>query len=492
VAPRANVRPQWGWAFLIQRSSRSAGKHIKGEKMENTVKYLLNETDIPRFWYNINADSPVKPAPVLNPITKEPVTLDFLSVLFPMGLIEQEVTTERYIPIPEEVREVYKLWRPTPLIRARRLEKALDTPAHIYFKYEGVSPSGSHKSNTAVPQAYYNKIAGTKAMTSETGAGQWGSALSMACQFFGLNLEIYMVKVSYEQKPYRRFLMETYGAQVYASPSSLTEYGRKLLAEDPQNPGTLGIAISEAVEAAVVSGGKKKYGLGSVLNHVLLHQTVIGEEALKQMDLAGEYPDVVIGCVGGGSNFSGIAFPFLRENLKDGRKTRLLAVEPDATPSLTKGLYAFDYGDSACMSPIVKMHTLGHGFMPASIHAGGLRYHGMAPQLSALYDAGLLEAVAVPQTKVFEAAVLFTRTEGILPAPESSHAILAAIEEARQAKLTGEKKVILFNLSGHGHFDLISYSKYLHNQLEDYELPREAIETVREHIPHIKENAFLQ
>ena len=460
--------------------------------METTTKYLLNESDIPRFWYNITADSPVPPTPVLNPMTREPVTPDFLSALFPLGLIEQEISSERYIPIPEEVREAYKLWRPTPLIRARRLEKILDTPAHIYFKYEGVSPAGSHKSNTAVPQAFYNKIGGTKALTSETGAGQWGSALSMACQFYGLDLEIYMVRVSYEQKPYRRFLMETNGAQVFSSPSEMTEYGRKLRREDPQSPGSLGIAISEAVEVAVRSNGTKKYALGSVLNHVLLHQTVIGEEALKQMDLAGEYPDVVIGCVGGGSNFSGISFPFLRENLKNGRKTRLLAVEPDATPSLTKGLYAFDYGDTAGMTPIVKMHTLGHDFVPPAIHSGGLRYHGMAPQLSALYDAGFFEAVAVPQTRVFEAAVQFTRAEGILPAPESAHAILAAIDEANQAKVTGEKKIILFNLSGHGHFDLVSYSKYLNHQMEDYEYPAQAIESVRQHIPAVQGNIGLR
>ncbi len=460
--------------------------------MEEITKYLLNESDIPRFWYNITADSPVAPAPVLNPVTMQPVTPDFLSALFPMGLIEQEVATERYIPIPEEVREAYKLWRPTPLIRARRLEKALATPAHIYFKYEGVSPSGSHKSNTAIPQAYYNKIGGTKAMTTETGAGQWGSALAMSCRFFGLELEVYMVRVSYDQKPYRRYLMETYGAQVFASPSERTDSGRKLLASDPANPGSLGTAISEAVEVAAKSNGTKKYGLGSVLNHVLLHQTVIGEEALKQMDLAGEYPDVVIGCVGGGSNFSGIAFPFLRENLKSGQRTRLLAVEPTATPSLTKGLYAFDYGDSACMAPVVKMHTLGHDFIPAAIHAGGLRYHGMAPQLSALYDAGLIEAVAVQQTAVFEAALLFTRSEGILPAPESAHAIRSAIDEALEAKRTGEKKVILFNLSGHGHFDLSAYNRYNSGELEDYDYPTEAIEHVRRHIPAIRENAALR
>ncbi len=459
--------------------------------MNEQTKYLLNESDLPKAWYNINADSPVKPAPVFNPITNELVTPDFLSVLFPMGLIEQEVSMETYIDIPEEVREAYKLWRPTPLIRARRLEKALGTPAHIYFKYEGVSPSGSHKSNTAVPQAYYNKIGGTHAMTTETGAGQWGSALSMACQFYNLPLEVYMVRCSYDQKPYRRYLMETYGAEVYASPCDRTNYGRKLLAEDQNNPGSLGIAISEAVEMAVTSNGTKKYGLGSVLHHVLLHQSVIGEEAIKQMDMADEYPDVVIGCVGGGSNFAGIAFPFLRENLRNGRKTRFLAVEPDAAPSLTRGIYAFDYGDTACTAPITKMYTLGHDFMPASIHAGGLRYHGMAPTLSALYAEGLIEAVAVAQTKVFEAAVLFARSEGILPAPESSHAILTAINEAKEATKTGEKKVILFNLSGHGHFDLSSYNRYLSGQLEDYDLPEEAISTIRQRIPNLKENALV-
>ncbi len=459
--------------------------------MEEQTKYLLNDSDIPHQWYNINADSPVKPEAVLNPMTNEPVTPDFLSVLFPMGLIEQEVSMDRYIDIPDEVREAYKLYRPTPLIRARRLEKALGTPAHIYFKYEGASPSGSHKTNTAIAQAYYNKIAGTKAMTTETGAGQWGSALSMACRFYNMPLEVYMVRVSYDQKPYRRFLMETFGAEVYASPSDNTNYGRKLLAEDPNNPGSLGIAISEAVEVAAASGGVKKYGLGSVLHHVLLHQSVIGEEALKQMDLAGEYPDVVIGCVGGGSNFAGIAFPFLRENLKNGQRTRLLAVEPDATPSLTRGLYAFDYGDTACTAPICKMYTLGSDFMPASIHAGGLRYHGMAPTLSALYNKGLIEAVSVAQTRVFEAAALFAHNEGILPAPESAHAIRTAIDEALEAKKTGEKKVILFNLSGHGHFDLTSYNKYNMGELEDYNLPDETINNIRQHIPAIKENALV-
>ena len=453
--------------------------------MSDQTRFLLNESDIPLSWYNVNADNPVKPAPVLNPQTKEPVTPEFLSVLFPMSLIQQEVSTERYIQIPDEVRDAYKLYRPTPLIRARNLEKALGTPAHIYYKYEGAAPAGSHKSNTAIAQAYYNKLEGTHAMTTETGAGQWGSALAMACAFFDMKLEVYMVRVSYDQKPYRRFLMETYGAHVFPSPSHHTHAGRALLAENPDNPGSLGIAISEAVEAAVVSKGQKKYGLGSVLNHVLLHQTVIGEEALKQMDLAGEYPDVVIGCVGGGSNFSGIAFPFLRENLRGGQRTRLLAVEPTATPSLTRGVYAYDYGDTAQMAPIVKMHTLGHDFIPSPIHAGGLRYHGMAPTLCALYDAGLIEAVAVKQIGVFEAAVQFARTEGILPAPESAHAIRTAIDEALDAKARSEKRVILFNLSGHGHFDLSSYHAYQSGKLEDYDFPEDAIASIKERLPHI-------
>lgn len=453
--------------------------------MSDQIRFMLNETDLPKNWYNVIADSPVPPTPVLNPMTKEPITPEFLSVLFPMEIIKQEVSTERFIQIPEEVREIYKLYRPTPLVRARRLEKALGTPAHIYFKNESVSPVGSHKPNTAIPQAFYNKAAGTKAMTTETGAGQWGAALSMACNFFGIDLEVYMVKVSYNQKPYRRIFMQTYGAQVFASPSERTEYGRTLLAKDPDNNGSLGIAISEAVEVAATSGGVKKYSLGSVLNHVLMHQTVIGEEALKQMDLAGEYPDVVIGCVGGGSNFGGIAYPFLRQNLKDGQRTRLLAVEPTATPSLTKGKYTFDYGDSAQMAPIVKMYTLGHTFMPAGIHAGGLRYHGMAPSLSALYNAGYIQAVAVPQIGTFDAAVQFTKAEGILPAPESAHAIRVAIDEALDAKAKDEKRVILFNLSGQGHFDMTAYQSYLAGELEDYEYPAHAIEAAMKDLPKV-------
>ncbi len=449
------------------------------------TRFNLSQNDLPKFWYNIAADSGIAPTPVLHPGTLEPVTPDFLSVLFPMDLIMQEVSSERYIEIPEEVREIYKLWRPTPLIRAVRLEKALGTTAHIYFKYEGASPVGSHKPNTAIPQAFYNKIAGTKALTTETGAGQWGTSLAMACNFFDMALEVYMVKVSFDQKPYRRIFMETFGAQVFASPTDRTNYGRSLLAENPENTGSLGIAISEAVEVAAMSGGTKKYGLGSVLNHVLLHQTVIGEESLKQMDLAGEYPDVVIGCVGGGSNFAGIATPFLRENLKNGQRTRLVAVEPTATPSLTKGVYTFDYGDTAKMAPVVKMHTLGHTFMPPGIHAGGLRYHGMAPMLSGLVNAGLVDAIAVKQRETFEAALMFTRTEGIVPAPESAHAVRAAIDEALDAKAKGEKRVILFNLSGHGHFDMVSYEKYLNDGLEDYEYPAEAVAEAMKDLPQV-------
>lgn len=457
--------------------------------MSEQTRFLLSENDLPREWYNINADLPVAPAPVLNPQTMEPVTPDFLSVLFPMELIQQEVSTERYIQIPEEVREIYRLWRPTPLMRARRLEKALGTPAHIYYKNEGTSPAGSHKPNTAVPQAFYNKISGTKAMTTETGAGQWGSAVAMACNFFDLPLEVYMVKVSYNQKPYRRIVMETFGAQVFASPTDRTQTGRALLAKNPDNPGSLGIAISEAVEVAATSGGVKKYTLGSVLHHVLLHQTVIGEEALKQMDMAGEYPDVVIGCVGGGSNFGGIAYPFLRENLRNGQRTRLVAVEPTATPSMTRGVYTFDYGDSAMMAPIVKMHTLGHDFIPAPIHAGGLRYHGMSPTISALYEAGYIDAVAVPQLATFDAAVLFARTEGLIPAPESAHAIRKAIDEALDAKAKGEKRVILFNLSGHGNFDMTSYQAYLSGKLEDFDYPQEAIENSMRTLPQVPVSA---
>lgn len=454
--------------------------------MSDRIRFNLSENDIPKRWYNINADMPVPPNPVLHPGTMEPVTPDFLSVLFPMELILQEISTDQYIDIPDEVREVYKLYRPTPLLRAVRLEKALGTPAHIYYKYEGASPVGSHKPNTAIAQAFYNKAAGTKALTTETGAGQWGSALAFAGKLFDIAVEVYMVKVSYQQKPYRRILMETYGAQVFASPTDRTQYGKSVLAADKDNPGSLGIAISEAVEVAATSGGAKKYSLGSVLGHVLMHQTVIGEEALMQMDLAGEYPDVVIGCIGGGSNFSGIAYPFLRHNLKDGKRTRLLAVEPEAAPSLTKGVFTFDYGDTAKMGPIVKMHTLGHGFIPDTIHAGGLRYHGMAPSLCALYDAGHIEAVAVPQVATFEAAVQFAHAEGIVPAPESAHAIRAAIDEALDAKQKGDQRVILFNLSGHGNFDLAAYEQYLSGKLQDFAYPAEKVEAALKDLPQVK------
>ena len=453
--------------------------------MSKQTKYLLDESKLPKAWYNINADMPVAPEPVLNPQTLEPVTPDFLNVLFPMNIIMQEVSTEKYIEIPEPVRDIYRLWRPTPLFRAHRLEKALDTPAHIYYKYEGVSPVGSHKPNTAIAQAFFNKEAGTKALTTETGAGQWGSALSMACNYFGLDLEVYMVKVSYHQKPYRRIVMHTYGADVYASPTDRTEYGRSVLAADPNSPGALGIAISEAVEVAAKSGGAKKYSLGSVLNHVMLHQTVIGEEALEQMAMAGEYPDVIIGCAGGGSNFAGFAFPFLRENFTNGMNTKVVAVEPASCPTLTRGNYTFDFGDTATMAPVVKMHTLGHSFVPPTIHAGGLRYHGMSPQVSALVNNGDIEARSVPQLATFEGAVQFARSEGIVPAPESAHAVRAAIDEAMKCKESGEKKVIAFNLSGHGHFDMTAYQAYFNGELQDYDYPQEAIEEAMGQLPEI-------
>lgn len=447
-------------------------------------KYNLSEKDIPRRWYNVMADMPSPPPPPLHPATLEPVGPEALAPLFPMSLIEQEVTTDRYVDIPDEVLEVYKLWRPTPLYRAHRLEKALQTPAHIYYKYEGTSPAGSHKPNTAVAQAYYNRQAGVRRLTTETGAGQWGSALAMACTFFDIELKVYMVKVSYQQKPYRRIMMETWGAKVLASPTNETNAGRGILAQDPDSPGSLGIAISEAVEEAA-SRDDTNYSLGSVLNHVLLHQTVIGEESLKQMEMAGEYPDVVIGCVGGGSNYAGIALPFMRERLTRGKKTRFLAAEPEACPTITKGRYAYDFGDTAQMTPLTKMHTLGHTFVPPGIHAGGLRYHGMSPIISALVDQGHMEAKAYHQTKVFDAAIQFARTEAILPAPESSHAIQAAIDEALAAREAGEKRVILFNLSGHGHFDLGAYEQYLSGKLEDFAYPEEKVAEAMAGIPPV-------
>ncbi len=458
--------------------------------MSEQTKFLLSESDIPKAWYNVNADMPIDPGEtawnaVLHPATQEPVTPDFLSVLFPMRFIQEAVSTDRWVEIPKPVIDVYKLWRPTPLIRARRLEKILDTPAHIYYKYEGVSPVGSHKPNTAVPQAFYAKDEGATGYITETGAGQWGSAMAMACHFFGLECHVFMVKVSYHQKPYRRILMESFGATVVPSPSDKTDYGRKVLAREPNNPGSLGIALSEGLEATISSAGKFKNAVGSLLGPVLMHQTVIGLEALKQFELAGEYPDILIACNGSGSNFAGFAFPFLHQNLTTSRNTRLIAVEPMSCPTLTKGKYIFDYCDTAKMGPIVKMHTLGHTFVPPTIHAGGLRYHGMAPHLSALYDHGDIEAVAVHQLATFEAAIQFTRAEGILPAPESAHAVRTAIDEALECKKSGEAKIIAFNLSGHGHFDLAAYDAYQKKELEDYEYPDEAVQEALTHLPAI-------
>ena len=449
-----------------------------------TTKFVLSEDEIPEAWYNIAADLPQPPPPSLNPGTKQPIGPDDLSPLFPMALIGQEVSTDQYIPIPEEVREAYKLYRPSPLYRAHRLEKALDTPAHIYYKNESVSPAGSHKPNTAIPQAYYNKQEGITKLSTETGAGQWGSALAMACNFFDMELKVYMVRISYEQKPYRRSMIQVWGADVVASPSPDTEAGRKILAEDPDSPGSLGIAISEAVEHAATRDDTK-YSLGSVLNHVLLHQTIIGQEALKQMEQAGEEPDVVVGCVGGGSNFSGIAFPFLRRRLAEGAKTRFVAVEPEACPSLTRGEYRYDFGDTAEMTPLMKMNTLGHTFMPPGIHAGGLRYHAMAPLLCHVHELGLIEAKAYHQVACFDAAVQFARTEGIIPAPETSHAIRGAIDEALAAKEAGESRVILFNLSGHGHFDMGSYDRYFAGELKDYAYPEEAVKEAMKAVPDV-------
>jgi len=449
------------------------------------TKYLLSEDQIPRAWYNIVPDLPRPPEPVLHPGTKQPVTPDDLAPLFPMALIMQEVSAEPYIEIPDPIRQIYKLWRPSPLFRARRLEKALDTPARIYYKYEGVSPVGSHKINTSTAQVFYNKQEGVKKISTETGAGQWGSALALAGAFFGVEIEVFMVKVSYQQKPYRRNMMETYGASIHASPSNLTNAGRSILAKDPENPGSLGIAISEAVEVAATSGGTTKYSLGSVLNHVLLHQTVIGEEALLQMALADDYPDVVIGCAGGGSNMSGLIFPFIGEARKKGLKTRFLAAEPMSCPSLTRGVYAYDFGDTIGMTPLVKMHTLGHDFMPPSIHAGGLRYHGMSPLVSLLHEEGILEAQAYHQISVFEAAVQFARAEGIIPAPEAGHAIRAVINEALEAKEAGQERVILFNLSGHGHFDMAAYEAYFAGKLQDFEYPAEAVAAAQQRMPQV-------
>lgn len=440
--------------------------------MEQT-KVILDEKEMPTKWYNIMADMPNKPAPPLHPGTKQPVGPQDLSAIFPMALIEQEVSAERWIPIPEEVLKVYALWRPTPLYRAHRLEAALGTPAKIYYKYEGVSPAGSHKPNTAVPQAYYNKQAGIRRIATETGAGQWGSAMAFAGGLFGLDVLVYMVKVSYHQKPYRRSAMETWGAKVLASPSSETNAGRKILGDDPESSGSLGIAISEAVEDAATHADTN-YALGSVLNHVLLHQTVIGLEAQKQFEKAGDYPDVIYGCCGGGSNLAGVSFPFVRDKI-GGRKVRVVAVEPTSCPTLTKGQMRYDFGDTVGLTPLLMMYTLGHDFVPPGIHAGGLRYHGDAPLICQLYKDGLVEAEAYAQLAVFEAAMTFARSEGIIPAPESAHAIKGVIDEALRCKEAKEKKTIFFNLSGHGLFDLGAYDAYLSGKLEDYAYPEEKI-----------------
>jgi tryptophan synthase beta chain len=438
------------------------------------TKILLTESEMPRRWYNIVADLPTPPPPVLHPGTLQPVGPADLAPLFPMALIEQEVTAERYVDIPDEVLEVYRLWRPSPLFRAHRLEKALGTPARIYYKYEGVSPAGSHKPNTAVPQAYYNAAAGVRRLTTETGAGQWGTALAFACAQFGLDCEIWQVRASYDQKPYRKIMIETFGGVIHPSPSPLTAAGRQILADTPDSPGSLGIAISEAVEVAA-QHADTNYALGSVLNHVLLHQTIIGEEALLQMAKAGDTPDVIVGCTGGGSNFGGLAFPFLREKLAGRMNPTIRAVEPSACPSLTKGVYAYDFGDTAGMTPLMKMHTLGHGFIPDPIHAGGLRYHGMSPLISHVYDLGLIEAVAKTQRECFEAGIRFARAEGIVPAPEPTHALAACIEEALACRESGEEKVILTALCGHGHLDLPAYGRYLAGEMEDRELSDAAI-----------------
>ena len=440
----------------------------------STVKYYLPEDRIPKAWYNIQADLPKPLAPPLHPGTHQPIGPDDLAPIFPMALIMQEVSTEREIEIPTPVRDVYRQWRPSPLFRARRLEKALDTPARIYYKYEGVSPAGSHKPNTSVPQAYYNKQEGVKRLTTETGAGQWGSALSMACAFFGLECKVFMVKVSYQQKPYRRGLIEAYGAEVIASPSTETQAGRAILAENPNSTGSLGIAISEAVEAAA-QDPEAKYSLGSVLNHVLMHQTVIGLETMEQFTMADDYPDVIVGCTGGGSNFAGLAFPFIGCNLRGEANVRIVAVEPSACPSLTKGRFTYDFGDTGHLTPLVKMHTLGSTFVPPGFHAGGLRYHGMGPLVSHLLDLGQIEATAYDQLETFAAGIQFTQAEGIIPAPEANHAVAGAIKEALRCKEEGKSEAILFNLSGHGHFDMQAYIDYHAGVLEAYEYPEEEV-----------------
>jgi tryptophan synthase beta chain len=446
------------------------------------TKILLKESEMPTHWYNVIADMPNPPTPPLGP-DGNPVGPDALAAIFPEALIQQEMSGERWIKIPDEVREVLRLWRPSPLYRAHRLEKMLNTPAKIFYKNESVSPAGSHKPNTAVAQAYYNKEAGIKKLTTETGAGQWGCSIALAGQMFGLEVEVFMVNISYGQKPYRRTMMKTWGAQVHASPTNLTESGRSVLAKDPNSEGSLGIAISEAVEIAA-SRPDTNYALGSVLNHVLLHQTIIGEEAKKQLAMVGEYPDMIFAPCGGGSNFGGIAFPFFADKAA-GKQIELIAVEPTSCPTLTKGTYAYDFGDAIGLTPLMKMYTLGHDFMPPGIHAGGLRYHGDSALISQLYNEGLLGAVAVPQIETFEAGVLFAKSEGIVPAPESTHAIAATIREAKRCAETGEAKTLLFNLSGHGHFDMTSYDRYFAGELEDYDYPEEAIKESLAHLPKV-------
>ncbi len=442
--------------------------------MTRIKKVILSESEMPDKWYNIHADMPNKTLPPLHPGTKEPIGPADLAPLFPMAIIEQEVTRERFVEIPDEVMDIYKIWRPTPLVRAYNFEKILDAPVKVYYKNESISPAGSHKPNTAVPQAYYNYKEGVKRMTTETGAGQWGSALAFATKFFDIDLQVFMVNISFRQKPYRQFLMNTWGATVVPSPSKLTEAGKRILKENPDSPGSLGIAISEAIEMAVKDEGTK-YSLGSVLNHVLMHQTIIGEETIKQFEKFDDYPDVVIGCFGGGSNFAGISFPFLRGNLKNNNKTRIVAVEPESCPKLTRGEFKYDFGDTAGMTPLLPMYTLGHGFIPPEIHAGGLRYHGAGPIISQLLKDDLIEATAVNQNECFEAGVAFARTEGTVPAPETTHAIAQVIREAKRAKAEGIEKTIVFNLSGHGLVDLASYDKYLRGELQDYAVSEEEI-----------------
>ena len=451
----------------------------------DSIKYLLNEDRIPRDWYNLIADLPAPPPPVLHPGTHQPVGPDDLAPLFPMSLILQEVASERTIEIPNPVRDIYRQWRPTPLYRARRLEQALDTPARIYYKYEGVSPAGSHKPNTAVAQAFYNKEAGVKRITTETGAGQWGSSLAFAGALFDLEIEVFMVKVSFQQKPYRRALMESYGATCTASPSDKTMSGRKILEDSPDSTGSLGIAISEAVEMAA-QREDTKYALGSVLNHVLMHQTVVGQEAIEQMEMADAYPDVIVGCTGGGSNFAGIVFPFLGQKLRGGKDVRIVAVEPAACPSLTKGRYAYDFGDTGHLTPLTKMHTLGSTFIPPGFHAGGLRYHGMAPLVSHIKELGLIEATAYAQLDCFEAGVQFARAEGIIPAPEANHAVKGAIVEALRCKAEGKNEAILFNLCGHGHFDMQAYTDYFTGKLQDMRYSEEELAMALAGLPSVE------